>query len=166
MSTESFRILTLPFALKPKTGLLWLWLAVLVLTPLFPLDNFVGHSHWDSVRWVPFQDFSLTPNILVDIAGNTVWFMVLGYLSYYWTKEPASPFKSVAMVMLLAGGVSLSTEFYQVFCHNRIPSMTDVACNLIGAALGGYFGWKHRIQLAAEPVRYLVIEEDGSQTIL
>ncbi|MBH0200210.1 MAG: VanZ family protein [Nitrospira sp.] len=166
MGVNAFRILTLPVALKPRTELLWLWLAVLVLTPLFPLENFVGHAHWDSVRWVPFQDFSFSANGLIDIAGNTVWFMVLGYLSYYWTKEPVSPFKSIAMVLLLASGVSLSLELFQVYCHNRTPSMTDVACNLIGAALGGYFGWKHRAQLAAEPVRYLVIEENGSQTIL
>jgi glycopeptide antibiotics resistance protein len=166
MSSNALRILRLPFALKPKRELLWLWLAVLVLTPLFPLENFVGHSHWDSVRWVPFQDFSLSANSLIDIAGNTVWFMMLGYLSYYWAKEPDSLFKSIAMVLLLASVVSLTLELFQVYCHNRVPSMTDVACNLIGAALGGYFGWKHRAQLTAEPVRYLVIEEDGSQTML
>lgn len=166
MATESTRILTLPLALKPKTELLWLWLAVLVLTPLFPLENFVGHAHWDSVRWVPFQDFSLSAGILIDIIGNTLWFTVLGYLSYYWTKGPAFPFKSIALVMLIAIGVSLCIELFQVFCHNRVPSMTDVTCNLIGAALGGYFGWKRRAQLAADPVRYLVIEEDGSKTML
>lgn len=166
MSSHALRILKLPLALKPKTGLLWLWLAVLVLTPLFPLENFVGHAHWDSVRWVPFQDFSFSADGLIDIAGNTIWFAVLGYLSYYWVTDPGSPFRSIAMVLLLASGVSLSLELFQVYCHNRIPSMTDVACNLIGAAIGGYFGWKHRAQLAAEPVRYLVIEEDGTQTVL
>lgn len=166
MSSGSLRILTLPFALKPKTGLLWLWLAVLALAPIFPLGNFVGHSHWDIVRWVPFQDFSFSPGLIIDVIGNTVWFILFGYLAYYWTKRPDLPFRSIAMVTCFAGGVSLSLELFQVFCHDRIPSMTDVACNVIGAALGGYFCWKHRAQCAAEPVRYLVIEEDGSHTML
>lgn len=166
MRSDSFRIVAIPAALKPRTGLLWFWLAVLFFTPLFPLSNFVGHPHWEAIRWVPFQDFSLTPKMLMDVIGNIVWFMIFGYLLHYWMEDDRPPFRAIATVVLIAAGVSLSLEFFQVFCHNRIPSMTDVACNIIGACLGAYFAELHHSALASEPVRYLVIEEDGSKTLL
>jgi glycopeptide antibiotics resistance protein len=166
MGSDSFRIVAIPAALKPKTGLLWFWLAVFFLIPLFPLTNFVGHPHWEAIRWIPFQDFSLTPTILIDIIGNIGWFMIPGYLLHYWMDEDSSSLRSIATVGLIAAGVSLSLEFFQVFCHNRIPSMTDVICNIIGACLGAYFAEQHHFTISSEPVRYLVIEDDGSKTLL
>jgi hypothetical protein len=44
--------------------------------------------------------------------------------------------------------------------------MTDVTCNIIGAGLGAYFAKQHHSTLTSEPVRYLVIEDDGSKTLL
>lgn len=166
MGSDSFRIVAIPAGLKPRTGLLWFWLAVLLLTPLFPLSNFVGHPHWEAIRWIPFQDFSLTPTILMDVISNIAWFVIFGYLLHYWMNENSSPFRSIATVVLIAAGVSLSLEFFQVFCHNRFPSMTDVTCNIIGACLGAYCAEQHHSTLASEPVRYLVIEDDGSKTLL
>lgn len=166
VGSESFRIVTIPPALRPRAGLIWFWLAVLFLIPLLPLSNFVGHPHWEAIRWIPFQDFSLTPNTLMDIMGNIIWFMIFGYLLHYWMYEDSSPFRSIPTVVLIAAGVSLSLEFFQVFCHNRIPSMTDVTCNIIGACLGAYFAKQQYAALTAEPVRYLVIEDDGSKTLL
>lgn len=166
MGSDLIRIVPIPAALKPRTSLLWFWLAVLFLTPLFPLSNFVGHPHWEAIRWIPFQDFSLTLNNLIDVIGNTVWFMIFGYLLHYWMDADSSPFRSIATVVFIAAGVSLSLELFQVFCHNRIASMTDVTCNIIGASLGAYIAELHHATLASEPVRYLVIEEDGSTTLL
>jgi glycopeptide antibiotics resistance protein len=166
MGSDSFRIVAIPAVLKPKTGLLWFWLAVLCLTPLFPLSNFVGHPHWEAIRWIPFQDFSLTTNSLMDIIGNIGWFMIFGYLLHYWMNEDFSSFRSIATVVLIAAGVSLSLEFFQVFCHNRTPSMTDVVCDTVGACLGAYLSEQYHSTVSPEPVRYLVIEEDGSKTLL
>jgi glycopeptide antibiotics resistance protein len=39
--------------------------------------------------------------------------------------------------ILLAAGLSLLTEWSQIFSHDRIPSTTDVCCNMLGAGLGG-----------------------------
>ena len=166
MGSDSYRIVATPAAMKPRTGLLWFWLAVLFLTPAFPLNNFVGHPHWETIRWIPFQDFSLTPNILVDIIGNIGWFMICGYLLHYWMDEDSSSFRSIATVVLIAAGVSLSLEFFQVFCHNRTPSMTDVICDTVGACLGAYFSEQYHSPPSFEPVRYMVIEDDGSKTVL
>lgn len=166
MSSDAFRIIAFPAGLKPRSGLLWFWLTVLFLTPMLPLSNFVGHPHWDLVRWVPFQDFSFSLEMVIDVLGNTAWFMPFGYLLHYWTKDTSSPLQSIATVAVVACGVSLLLEFFQIFCHNRVPSMTDVACNVLGAGIGGYFAERHRSLLAVAPVRYLVIDADGSKTLL
>jgi len=38
--------------------------------------------------------------------------------------------------ILSASLLSVSTDIFQVFSHNRIPSMTDVCSNIMGASLG------------------------------
>lgn len=146
--------------------MLWFWLAVLVLVPLFPLTDFVGHPHWEMISWIPFQHVSLAPSMLLDIIGNIGWFMIFGYLLHYLMNKSSFTFQSLATVVLIAAGVSLALEFFQIFCHNRFPSMTDVVCNILGAGLGAYCSVPHRSTVFAKPVRSMVIEEDGSKTLL
>ena len=69
--------------------------------------------------------------------------------------------KAKSKPSLIAGGISLSIEFFQVFTHNRIPSTTDVLCDTIGAGLGGYLANTCRALLVTEPVRPLGIEAAG-----
>ena len=104
--------------------------------------------------------------MLIDIIGNIGWFMIFGYLLHYWLAKGASSFRSIATVVLIAAGVSLLLEFFQVFCHNRIPSMTDVVCDTVGGCFGAYFSEQFRSTVSSEPVRYMVIEDDGSKTLL
>jgi glycopeptide antibiotics resistance protein len=35
-----------------------------------------------------------------------------------------------------AVALSTSVEFFQVYCHNRHPSTTDIGTNLLGAVFG------------------------------
>jgi glycopeptide antibiotics resistance protein len=121
-----------------KTRMIWFLLVALALAPLFPLSNFVGHPHWDHVRWIPFQKLSLSWNALRDVMGNTLWFMVFGYLLHYQLNWDSRAHWTIASITAIAGTVSLSAELFQVFCHNRISSMTDVLCNVLGAGIGGY----------------------------
>ena len=134
-----------------KTGTIWCLLFVLAIAPLFPLSNFVGHPHWGQIRWIPFHDFSLSWNKLLDVIGNTLWFVVFGYLLYYQLNRNTRSRWSLAMTIAIAGNVSLSAELFQVFCHNRISSMTDVICNVLGAGLGGYAAEKQPATTAIEP---------------
>ena len=145
-------MVTSPEVLKPRRGLLWFLLVVLALTPLFPLTNFVGHPRWGAIRWIPFQDFSLTKNFLIDIVGNIGWFMIFGYLLHYLVAKDSSFFRPIARVVLITAGISLSIEFFQVFCHHRTPSMTDVVCNTVGAGLGAYFSKLYRPTVSSEPI--------------
>ena len=151
--------------LKPKSGVLWFFLAVLAIAPLLPLSNFVGHPHWDYIRWTPFQDFALSRSMLKDIVGNTLWFMLFGYLLHSQLNEDARTLRTIAAITAIAGGISLSTEFFQVFCHNRTASITDVICNVLGAGLGGYLAEKQRANSSRTMTSDVGMEGNGSKTI-
>ncbi|MGB4068987.1 MAG: VanZ family protein [Nitrospira sp.] len=157
--------MTLWTGLKPKSGMLWFVLAVLAIAPLLPFSNFVGHPHWDYVRWVPFQDFALSRNMLKDIVGNTFWFMVFGYLLHYQLNEDSRTLRTITTIIAITGGISLSIEFFQVFCHNRIASITDVICNVFGAGLGGYLAEKQRDNSYRTITNGVGMEGNGSKTI-
>jgi glycopeptide antibiotics resistance protein len=162
VTSEALRIIKRFAGLNPTSGLFWLWLAILSLAPIFsPWSDFVGHPHWDNIRWIPFQDFSFSPRMLKDVFGNLVWFMMFGVLLYHRLNDNSAPLRTIAIVTLIAGGISLSIEFFQVFTHNRIPSTTDVLCDTIGAGLGGYLANTCRALLVTEPVRPLGIEAAG-----
>ncbi len=165
MLSESSRLVAGSIALKRRRGLLWILLIVLALIPLFPLTNFVGHPRWGAIRWIPFQDFSLTKNFLIDIIGNIGWFIVFGYLLHYLLAEDSSSIRSIAKVVLITAGISLSIEFFQVFCRHRTPSMTDVLCNTVGAGLGAYFSKLSCSRVFSEPVPITEVKEDGSKTL-
>ncbi len=134
-----------------KTGAIWCILVVLAAAPFFPLSNFVGHPHWDHARWIPFQDFSLSRNILKDVLGNTVWFMMFGCLLHHQLNGNSRSRWTLARIIIIASGISLSAELFQVFCHHRIASMTDVVCNVVGAGLGGYVAEKQPVTTSREP---------------
>jgi glycopeptide antibiotics resistance protein len=120
-------------------GYLLLWVAVIVMVGMLPLSNFVGHSHWEYIKWVPTIDNLRSPKYLVgiftDLVENTLLFLPFGYfLSRLLTSSGTSRH------LLLAGGIGgmLSTgiEFYQVYCHSRFPSILDIIANITGALLG------------------------------
>ena len=150
-------------ALKPRRRLLWFLLVILALIPLFPLTDFVGHPRWEAIHWIPFQDFSLTKNFLIDIIGNVGWFIIFGYLLHYLLDGDSSSFRAIAKVVLITVGISLSIEFFQVFCHHRTPSMTDVVCDTVGAGLGAYFSKLYRSTVFSEPIHGMAVKEDGSK---
>ena len=109
-----------------------LWLAVIVWATTMPWSNFKGHSHWGSVRWVPFRDH---PLILSDDLANVVLFVPFGFL-YFKAMPLRSGRATILAGLLVSALLSGGAEFFQVFCHNRISSTTDVLTNVSGAAIG------------------------------
>ena len=138
-TTQKIPIFT---GMKQEQRTIWVLILILALAPLFPLSNFVGHPHWDQIRWIPFQGFTFSKNMLKDVVGNTLWFMVFGYLLHYQLNGTSRSRWSLATILAIASGVSLVNEIFQIFCHSRYPSMTDVVCNVFGAGLGGYCALK------------------------
>ena len=102
---------------------------------VLPLSNFVGHSHWEYIKWVPTVEDLHSPKYLIDIfsdiVGNTALFFPLGYfLSRLLTSS--SPSRQLLLAAGIGGTLSLGIEFYQVYCHNRFPSIFDVITNVTG----------------------------------
>ncbi len=115
--------------------ILWIfWILVIVLATTTPWHNFQGHSHWNMVHWIPFQDASFSLRFFIDLIGNVMLFVPFGYL--YVRSRPTLTMGVFVWALLLASLLSVSTEIVQVFSHNRIPSTTDVCSNIIGASFG------------------------------
>lgn len=112
---------------------LWfLWVTVIVGVTTLPWSNYTGHAHWDNIVWIPFAGRKL---VLLDILGNVVLFVPFGLLLARWL-EGLPKRQIVVLAFVLAGLVSGSVEFFQIFCHERFPSTTDLGTNLAGALIG------------------------------
>jgi len=112
---------------------LWVGVIIFVVVPWYRVQD---HSHWAGVQWVPF----LTPPIrLRDMIANTLFYIPFGYLGVRAID------RRVGRVVVLAGLLSLLTEFSQVFSHGRFPSSTDLVCNTLGAWAGALWAdWRVR----------------------
>ncbi len=112
-------------------GLFLVWILVILLA-VVPWSQFQNHPHWARVVWIPSVS---APALLVDILQNTLLYLPFGYLHARQRSRP--PLWQTAVLAL---GLSLATEFTQVFSHGRFPSATDVTCNLVGALWGSRWG--------------------------
>jgi glycopeptide antibiotics resistance protein len=119
---------------------------------VLPLRNFVGHSHWEYIKWVPTAEDLRSPKYLIDIftdiVGNTALFFPLGYfLSRLLTSS--NPSRQWLLAAGIGGTLSLGIEFYQVYCHNRFPSIFDVITNVAGTLMGVHFSLSRKSALPA-----------------
>jgi glycopeptide antibiotics resistance protein len=119
-----------------------LWIVLTLMVGILPLSNFVGHAHWEYIKWVPTVEDLRSPKYLLDIfsdiVGNTLLFFPLGYfLRQLFTSS--SPPSRLLLAAGIGGALSLSIELYQVYCHNRFPSIFDVITNMTGTLIGVHF---------------------------
>jgi glycopeptide antibiotics resistance protein len=129
-----------------------LWIVLILAVGVLPLSNFVGHSHWEYIKWVPTAEDLRSPKYLIDIfsdiVGNAVLFFPLGYfLSRLLTSS--SPARRLLLAAGIGGTLSFGIEFYQVYCHNRFPSIFDVITNVTGTFMGVHFSFSRKSALAA-----------------
>jgi len=120
--------------------ILWfLWLVVIFGLTVLPLSNFVGHSHWDLVTWIPYSEHHLA---IEDIVGNIALFLPFGF--FLSRSLPTSSRNRVSLLaVVMAAVLSTAVEFFQVYCHNRNPSTTDICNNALGAGLGVWLATSH-----------------------
>ncbi len=134
------------FEMSPRTrtrdvSFLILWVVFTLMVGILPLKNFVGHAHWEYIKWVPIPtvDDLRSPKYLLDIAsdivGNTLLFVPLGYFLRRLLTS-SSPLKCVLIAAGIGIALSLSIELYQVYCHNRFPSIFDIITNVTGTIIG------------------------------
>jgi glycopeptide antibiotics resistance protein len=134
---------------KVARALLPLWVLVIALAGTFPFTNFVGHSHWEYIQWLPTSDNFRSPHFLFDVVANTVLFLPLGYLLDRSCSTTTAR-RSLFLAAGVAGLLSLSMEWFQVYCHNRHPSPTDVVSNVTGSLIGACLSI-YRQKMAASP---------------
>lgn len=116
-----------------------LWILLILMAGVLPLSNFVGHPHWEYIKWLPTAEELRSPtyilDIFVDTVANTALFFPLGYfLSRLLTAS--SPSRPWLLAVGIGSTLSLGIEFYQVYCHSRFPSIFDVVTNVTGTLIG------------------------------
>ena len=128
--------------IKQTRIVLLIWTTVIVMIGVLPLDNFVGHSHWEYIKWIPNAQDLKSPKYLLDIfsdiIGNTVLFFPFGYLlsRLLYNRTPSI---RLILAAALGGALSVSIEYYQVYCHYRFPGIVDVICNVSGSLIGARY---------------------------
>ena len=122
---------------KIERVLLPIWALFIALVGTLPLSNFVGHSHWEYIQWLPTAGQLLSRRFLFDVVANMALFLPLGYLLER-SRSAATPPRSLLLAAGVAGLLSLSIEWFQVYCHNRHPSPTDVISNVSGSLIGTF----------------------------
>ncbi len=137
---------------KIERALLPLWALFIALAGTFPFTNFVGHSHWEYIQWLPTADNFRSRRFLFDIVANVALFLPLGYLLDR-SLSTTTARRSLFLAAGVAGLLSLSMEWFQVFCHNRHPSLTDVASNVTGSLIGAFLSIYHQKMAASPPDR-------------
>jgi glycopeptide antibiotics resistance protein len=107
-------------------------IVLILAATLLPWSNFVGHSHWHQVQWLPFLGHRLD---WFDIIANIALFVPFGCFAGDLARTPWRT-NQVCRVLGAALLLSAAVEFMQIYSHGRFPSATDISCNLLGAALG------------------------------
>ena len=130
---------------RSKWSVLWAaWTVFILMLGVLPLSNFVGHSHWEYIKWVPTAEQLRSPFIVleltVDAIANILLFVPFGFSYAGRTQEKyLSPFALITLALLLSCGI----ELYQVYCHNRSTSLLDILDNVLGAYLGFLAGARY-----------------------
>ena len=127
-----------------------LWIALILMVGVLPLSNFVGHTHWEYIKWVPTAEDLRSPKYLIDIfsdiVGNTALFFPLGYFLRRLLFS-SSPIRRLLFAAGIGVTLSLGIEFYQVYCHSRFPSIFDVITNVTGTLMGVHFSLSRKSAL-------------------
>ena len=123
---------------------------MIVITGVWPLENYVGHTHWQYIKWVPtaedLRSSKYLLDIFTDIIGNTLLFFPFGY-SVGRLLNHRTPGRQLIVAAALGGALSLGIEYYQVYCHNRFPSVLDVVTNVSGSWIGARFAHARNTRL-------------------
>lgn len=123
--------------------ILWLFCLLLILfVSIYPCAEFHTHPHWEKVSWVPFQGVWRSANLLIDAVKNVLLYVPFGF--FYGQSRSHSRKSVIIKVALFTALLSTGCEFFQVFCHGRHPTMTDVSTNLMGGVLGGVIALRYR----------------------
>ncbi len=110
--------------------LLWVLYVCLILASGLYHTDFVAHSHWEFVKWVPPAEELRTFGFWLDLAVNILLYVPFALL--YLQRSATVTRTSVVKVLLLGLLLSCGVELYQLYSHNRRAALSDVICNVTG----------------------------------
>lgn len=96
----------------------------------YPWGDWVGHTHWAKVGWIPFYSWPVRP---FDILQNLLLFAPVGVSAALAIRR-----RPALAAALLTLPVAFAGEATQLYSHARFPSATDLVNNVAGAALAAY----------------------------
>ena len=114
--------------------LLWTLYACLIVWSGVYHTNFVGHGHWEFLKWVPPIEEVQTVGFWADIGINVLLYVPFALL--YLQRSVSVTRSTVLQVMLLGLCLSCSIELYQLYSHNRRAALSDIVCNVAGTWTG------------------------------
>lgn len=128
----------------------WILYSFLILASGVYGSDFVGHSHWDYVIWIPPLDEIRSFQFWLDIIVNVALYAPFAFLFLrYRNSNNRSALVTAVLLGLL---LSCTVELYQVYSHNRRPSPLDIVCNLSGTIIGVLL-WQVRRKCAGQPTQ-------------
>ena len=123
---------------RVRTIARWLVLATVLLIlygSLFPF-RFSSLGHFD--LWGNITSLSLARASRGDVVANLLLYMPLGLcLMLAWPAQ-WTRFKGLVWAILLGSLLSLCVELLQVHASSRVSSLTDLALNAAGTAIGAF----------------------------
>jgi len=129
----------------------WILYSFLILASGVYGSDFVGHSHWNYVIWIPPLEEIRSFQFWLDIIVNVALYVPFAFL---YLQQRNSNDRSALVTAVLAGLLlSCSVELYQVYSHNRRPSPLDIVCNLSGTIIGVQLWqvWRKRAAHTTQP---------------
>jgi glycopeptide antibiotics resistance protein len=129
----------------------WILYSFLILASGVYGSDFVGHSHWNYVIWIPPLEEIRSFQFWLDIIVNVALYVPFAFL---YLQQRNSNDRSALVTAVLAGFLlSCTVELYQVYSHNRRPSPLDIVCNLSGTIIGVllWHAWRKRAAHTTQP---------------
>jgi len=103
-----------------------------------------------------------------DRISNVLLYLPLGFCLYLWLNVRLRRLPSFIVAILLGATFSLAIEVAQVYISARVPSLTDISLNALGAALGatGGIAWRIATLWMHLPERVETPSRDSSAILL
>ena len=100
----------------------------------FVFDNDLIADRIHSIDWQPFVRADGSCHSIPDMVQNVLFFIPFGFLGVLSFSK--NKFLAVFLVIFFSFIISLNIEILQLMTSNRNTSVTDLACNTIGGAIG------------------------------
>jgi len=132
----------------PYRRILILVVALILYGSLYPWD-FHLRRYGASPLWILLHrwDFHINRYLIWDVAVNIVLYLPLGIFGFLSMSPRASRILRIALPLTMALVLSASVEMLQLFDDSRMCSLSDVASNMTGTALGMAAGALYRGRL-------------------